>query len=118
MATPSAAARSTSTWPGWPSWVPSSTTSTATSWRGRPHGLTGATVWLDFPSVGATENILMAAVLATGTTVIDNAAREPEIVDLCQMLQQMGAKIDGLGSSTLTVEGVDRPLADDALDRP
>jgi UDP-N-acetylglucosamine 1-carboxyvinyltransferase len=71
-----------------------------------PHGLTGATVWLDFPSVGATENILMAAVLATGTTVIDNAAREPEIVDLCQMLQQMGAKIDGLGSSTLTVEGV------------
>jgi UDP-N-acetylglucosamine 1-carboxyvinyltransferase len=72
-----------------------------------PHGLTGATVWLDFPSVGATENILMAAVLAKGTTVIDNAAREPEIVDLCQMLQQMGAKIDGLGSSTLTVDGVD-----------
>jgi len=72
-----------------------------------PHGLTGATVWLDFPSVGATENILMAAVLASGTTVIDNAAREPEIVDLCRMLQQMGAKIDGLGSSTLTVEGVD-----------
>ncbi len=71
-----------------------------------PHGLTGATVWLDFPSVGATENILMAAVLATGTTVIDNAAREPEIVDLCQMLQQMGAKIDGLGSSTLTIDGV------------
>ena len=73
-----------------------------------PGGLTGATVWLDFPSVGATENVLMAAVLAAGTTVIDNAAREPEIVDLCQMLQQMGAKIDGLGSSTLTVEGVDR----------
>jgi UDP-N-acetylglucosamine 1-carboxyvinyltransferase len=72
-----------------------------------PHGLTGATVWLDFPSVGATENVLMAAVLARGTTVIDNAAREPEIVDLCQMLQQMGAKIDGLGTSTLTVEGVD-----------
>ena len=72
-----------------------------------PHGLTGATVWLDFPSVGATENILMAGVLARGITVIDNAAREPEIVDLCQMLQQMGAKIDGLGTSTLTVEGVD-----------
>ena len=72
-----------------------------------PQGLTGSTVWLDFPSVGATENILMAAVLANGTTVIDNAAREPEIVDLCQMLQQMGAKIDGLGTSTLTVEGVD-----------
>jgi len=73
-----------------------------------PKGLTGATVWLDFPSVGATENVLMAGVLATGTTVIDNAAREPEIVDLCQMLQQMGAKIDGAGTSTLTVEGVDR----------
>jgi UDP-N-acetylglucosamine 1-carboxyvinyltransferase len=72
-----------------------------------PHGLTGATVWLDFPSVGATENVLMAAVLAAGTTVIDNAAREPEIIDLVQMLQQMGAKIDGLGSSTLTVQGVD-----------
>ncbi len=72
-----------------------------------PRGLTGTTVWLDFPSVGATENILMAAVLATGTTVIDNAAREPEIVDLCQMLQQMGAKIDGLGTSTLTIDGVD-----------
>ena len=72
-----------------------------------PHGLRGATVWLDFPSVGATENILMAAVLAEGTTVIDNAAREPEIVDLCQMLQQMGAKIDGLGTSTLVVDGVD-----------
>lgn len=73
-----------------------------------PDGLTGATVWLDFPSVGATENVLMAGILATGTTVIDNAAREPEIVDLCQMLQQMGAKIDGAGTSTLTVEGVDR----------
>jgi UDP-N-acetylglucosamine 1-carboxyvinyltransferase len=71
-------------------------------------GLHGAQIWLDFPSVGATENILMAAVLAEGTTVIDNAAREPEIVDLCLMLQQMGARIDGAGSSTLTVEGVDR----------
>jgi UDP-N-acetylglucosamine 1-carboxyvinyltransferase len=68
--------------------------------------LHGAQIWLDFPSVGATENILMAAVLADGTTVIDNAAREPEIVDLCLMLQQMGAKIDGVGSSTLTVHGV------------
>jgi len=68
--------------------------------------LHGAQIWLDFPSVGATENILMAAVLADGTTVIDNAAREPEIVDLCTMLQQMGAKIDGIGSSTLTVHGV------------
>jgi UDP-N-acetylglucosamine 1-carboxyvinyltransferase len=68
--------------------------------------LHGAQIWLDFPSVGATENILMAAVVASGTTVIDNAAREPEIVDLCTMLQQMGAKIDGVGSSTLTVHGV------------
>ena len=62
-----------------------------------PHGLRGATVWLDFPSVGATENLLMAAVLARGTTVLDNAAREPEIVDLCLMLEQMGAKIGGAG---------------------
>ncbi len=69
-------------------------------------GLHGAQIWLDFPSVGATENILMAAVLAEGTTIIDNAAREPEIVDLCLMLRQMGARIVGEGSSTLTVEGV------------
>ncbi|MGD9985187.1 UDP-N-acetylglucosamine 1-carboxyvinyltransferase [Pseudonocardia sp.] len=68
--------------------------------------LHGAQIWLDFPSVGATENILMAAVLAEGTTIIDNAAREPEIVDLAAMLQRMGAKIDGAGSSTLTVHGV------------
>ena len=70
-------------------------------------GLRGATIWLDFPSVGATENILTAAVLAKGTTVIDNAAREPEIVDLCKMLVSMGAQIDGLGSSTVEITGVD-----------
>ncbi|MGJ7906975.1 UDP-N-acetylglucosamine 1-carboxyvinyltransferase [Actinopolyspora sp. H202] len=70
--------------------------------------LHGARIWLDFPSVGATENILMASVLADGTTVIDNAAREPEIVDLCVMLQQMGARIEGAGTSTLTVHGVPR----------
>jgi UDP-N-acetylglucosamine 1-carboxyvinyltransferase len=70
-------------------------------------GLTGASILLDFPSVGATENILMAAVLARGTTVIDNAAREPEIVDICALLASMGAKIDGAGSSTLVIEGVD-----------
>jgi UDP-N-acetylglucosamine 1-carboxyvinyltransferase len=70
-------------------------------------GLRAATIWLDFPSVGATENILTAAVLAKGTTVIDNAAREPEIVDLCKMLVSMGAQIDGLGSSTLEITGVD-----------
>ena len=73
-----------------------------------PDGLTGATIWLDFPSVGATENVLMAAVLAKGVTVIDNAAREPEIVDLCQLLTRMGARINGAGTSTLEIEGVDR----------
>ncbi|UQX89873.1 UDP-N-acetylglucosamine 1-carboxyvinyltransferase [Jatrophihabitans telluris] len=69
--------------------------------------LRGATIWLDFPSVGATENILTTATLAKGTTVIDNAAREPEIVDLCQMLVSMGAQIDGVGTSTLEITGVD-----------
>jgi UDP-N-acetylglucosamine 1-carboxyvinyltransferase len=69
--------------------------------------LRGTSIWLDFPSVGATENLLTAAVLASGTTVIDNAAREPEIVDLCTMLNAMGARIDGAGTSTLTVSGVD-----------
>jgi UDP-N-acetylglucosamine 1-carboxyvinyltransferase len=73
----------------------------------RADRLHGASIWLDFPSVGATENILMAAVLARGTTVIDNAAREPEIVDLATMLNAMGARVSGAGSSTLTVEGVE-----------
>lgn len=73
-----------------------------------PRGLTSASIWLDFPSVGATENLLMAATLARGTTVIDNVAREPEIVDICRMLVGMGAKIDGIGTSTLRIEGVDR----------
>ena len=77
-----------------------------------PGGLRGATIWLDFPSVGATENLLMAAVLAKGITEIDNAAREPEIVDICGMLTAMGARISGAGTSTLVVEGVDelRPV--------
>ncbi|MDP9435274.1 MAG: UDP-N-acetylglucosamine 1-carboxyvinyltransferase [Actinomycetota bacterium] len=74
----------------------------------RAPSLTGAQVWLDFPSVGATENLLMAGVLAKGTTTIDNAAREPEIVDLCQFLTTMGARIGGIGTSTLEVEGVER----------
>ncbi len=69
--------------------------------------LRGAEISLDFPSVGATENILMAAVLAKGITVIDNAAREPEISDLALMLGQMGAKITGAGSPVITIEGVD-----------
>jgi UDP-N-acetylglucosamine 1-carboxyvinyltransferase len=72
----------------------------------RTEGLRGASIWLDFPSVGATENLLMAAALADGRTVIDNAAREPEIVDLCHMLHAMGAKVDGAGTSTLEITGV------------
>jgi len=70
-----------------------------------PHGLRGAVIWLDFPSVGATENLLMAAVGASGTTVIENAAREPEIQDLAAMLSKMGAKIDGAGTTTIEVQG-------------
>ncbi len=70
--------------------------------------LRGAEITLDFPSVGATENILTAAVLADGRTVLDNAAREPEIVDLCLMLRSMGARIEGEGSPTITIDGVDR----------
>ena len=77
----------------------------------RPAGCAAPTIWLDFPSVGATENLLMAAVLAKGTTEIDNAAREPEIVDICPMLTAMGAQIEGAGTSTLVVEGVDRSCA-------
>ncbi|MFD0819857.1 UDP-N-acetylglucosamine 1-carboxyvinyltransferase, partial [Micromonospora zhanjiangensis] len=71
-----------------------------------PRGLRGADIALDFPSVGATENLVMAAVLAHGVTEIDNAAREPEIVDICTMLSAMGARIDGVGTSTLRIEGV------------
>ena len=71
-----------------------------------PNGLVGAQIYLDFPSVGATENLLTASVLAKGVTIIDNAAREPDIVDLGQMLISMGAKIEGLGSPTLTITGV------------
>jgi UDP-N-acetylglucosamine 1-carboxyvinyltransferase len=69
--------------------------------------LVGARLLLEFPSVGATENALTAAVLAKGTTVIDNAAREPEIGDLADFLNGMGANVSGAGSSTITVEGVD-----------
>ncbi|WP_018502337.1 UDP-N-acetylglucosamine 1-carboxyvinyltransferase [Parafrankia discariae] len=74
--------------------------------------LQGASIWLDFPSVGATENLLMAGVLAKGTTVIDNAAQEPEIADLCALLTAMGARIDGAGTATLLIEGVEglRPV--------
>ena len=73
--------------------------------QARGQGLIGARVVLEFPSVGATENLLMAAVAAKGATVIDNAAREPEIADLCAFLSTMGAEIEGAGSSTVVVEG-------------
>jgi len=69
--------------------------------------LRGAAIMLDYPSVGATENLLMAAVAARGTTVIDNAAREPEIADLATFLTQMGARVGGAGTSTIEVDGVD-----------
>ncbi|MBR3034331.1 MAG: UDP-N-acetylglucosamine 1-carboxyvinyltransferase, partial [Firmicutes bacterium] len=72
-----------------------------------PDGLQGALVYLDFPSVGATENIMMAATLAKGTTTIENAAEEPEIVDLANFLNKMGAKIKGAGTDTIRIEGVD-----------
>jgi len=75
--------------------------------NGRVGQLVGTRILLEFPSVGATENILMAAVLAKGTTVIDNAAREPEIADLAAFLNRMGAHIAGAGSATITVEGVE-----------
>ena len=72
-----------------------------------PEGLTGTMVSLEFASVGATENLIMAAVRAQGTTTIDNAAREPEIVDLANMLNEMGAKVSGAGTPVVTVEGVE-----------
>ena len=70
--------------------------------------LTGALVYLDFPSVGATENIMMAATLAEGITIIENAAEEPEIVDLASFLNRMGAKIKGAGTDTIRIEGVEK----------
>ncbi len=71
-----------------------------------PDGLRGGQIRFDFPSVGATENLVTAAVLARGETVIDNVAREPEVVDLCRMLRRMGARIEGIATSTLVVQGV------------
>jgi UDP-N-acetylglucosamine 1-carboxyvinyltransferase len=73
-----------------------------------PNGLTGAHIELEFPSVGATENIMTAATLARGTTVIDNAAREPDIEDLGNFLIEMGAHISGLGSSRIEIIGVEK----------
>jgi UDP-N-acetylglucosamine 1-carboxyvinyltransferase len=74
----------------------------------RADGLVGTSITLDYPSVGATENLLMAAVTADGITVIDNAAREPEIADLAMFLASMGAGIHGAGAATIEIEGVER----------
>lgn len=74
----------------------------------RAERLKGAHIYLDFPSVGATQNLMMAASLAKGVTVIENAAREPEIVDLAILLNKMGANIKGAGTDTLTIKGVDK----------
>jgi len=78
----------------------------------RCNALCGARVVLEFPSVGATETVLTTAVMAKGETVIENAAREPEVTDLASLLIEMGARIDGAGTSTITIEGVDelRPV--------
>ncbi|MDH3425705.1 MAG: UDP-N-acetylglucosamine 1-carboxyvinyltransferase [Acidimicrobiia bacterium] len=78
-----------------------------------PDGLHGADIYLDFPSVGATENILLGAVLANGSTTVENAAREPELEDLARFLIGMGARITGAGTSTIVVEGVDELRAAD-----
>lgn len=71
-----------------------------------PEGMTGVNIYLDFPSVGATENIMMAAAMANGTTVLENPAEEPEIVDLANYLNQMGARVRGAGTNVITIEGV------------
>lgn len=73
-----------------------------------PERLKGTSIYFDFPSVGATENIMMAASLAEGTTILENAAEEPEIVDLANYLNKMGAKIRGAGTDTIRIEGVDK----------
>ena len=75
------------------------------------NGLVGRNIVLDFPSVGATENIIMAAVKAKGKTILENAAKEPEIEDLCNFLIKMGAKITGVGTSRLEIDGVDKLTA-------
>ena len=72
-----------------------------------PNGLKGARIYLDFPSVGATENIMMAAALAEGTTVLENPAQEPEIIDLANFLNVMGAKVRGAGTNVIKIEGVE-----------
>ena len=83
-------------------------TQTAGYIEAKAERLKGAHIYMDFPSVGATQNIMMAATLAQGTTVIENAAREPEIVDLALFLNEMGAKVRGAGTETLAIVGVDQ----------
>ena len=78
-----------------------------------PNGLKGARIYLDFPSVGATENILMAASMAQGQTILENPAQEPEIVDLANYLNIMGAKIRGAGTNVIKIEGVQKLVARD-----
>lgn len=73
-----------------------------------PEGLKGARIYLDFPSVGATENIIMAASMAAGQTVLENPAQEPEIIDLANFLNAMGAKIRGAGTNVIKIEGVEK----------
>ncbi len=73
-----------------------------------PHGLKGARIYLDFPSVGATENIIMAASMAEGQTILENPAQEPEIIDLANFLNVMGAKIRGAGTNVIKIDGVKR----------
>lgn len=71
-----------------------------------PNGMKGTSIYFDFPSVGATENVMMAASLASGTTILENVAEEPEIVDLANYLNKMGAKVRGAGTDTIRIEGV------------
>ena len=71
-----------------------------------PNGLKGTSIYLDFPSVGATENIIMAACMAEGQTILENAAQEPEIIDLANFLNIMGAKIRGAGTNVIKITGV------------
>ena len=89
--------------------------STAATWSPRrPKGLKGARYTFPKVSVGATENLMMAAALAKGTTVLANAAREPEITDLAECLTKMGVPISGIGTETLTIEGVAAAQGGDA----
>lgn len=76
--------------------------------RGNRSRLQGAKIYLDYPSVGATETLMMAATLAEGETIIDNAAQEPEIIDLADFCRSMGARIEGAGTNTIRIVGVDR----------